>query len=225
MRLAMTACGLALVALMAHAKAADPVFVRGGAALVAPNGLSDATILIVRHAEKPDQGAGLSTAGEMRAAVYANYFRTFSMGKAPLHIDALVAAADTGKSMRPRLTLEPLSEELGMAINQPCPDYAVTALVGWLKQRPAGQTTLIAWHHTKIAKLLAAFGAAPAELLPDGRWPEDRFDLVVALRFDHQGKLIPGSARIIPEPRSVNATVEALTDQPTASPLERLVSR
>ena len=33
-------------------------------------GLADATVVIVRHGEKPDEGAGLSPAGEARAKAY-----------------------------------------------------------------------------------------------------------------------------------------------------------
>jgi hypothetical protein len=222
MRLALTACGLALAALIAPAKASAPEFVRSVVTLPAPNGLSDATILIVRHAEKPGEGAGLSTAGEMRAEVYANYFRHFSMDGTPVRINELVAAEDTDASSRPRLTLEPLSAEMGVTINQPCPDHAVKTLVDWLKQRPAHQTTLVAWHHTKIGKLLAALGADPATLLPKGRWPDDAFDWVVALRFDHEGNLIPGSARIIREPRTVDDVVWSVMDHPTISPMPQL---
>lgn len=220
MRLALTACGLALAALVSPAKAASSDFVRGGLAMPAPNGLSDATVLIVRHAEKPSDGTGLSPAGVMRAQIYARYFSNFSMDGTPLQITNLVAAEDTSKSDRPRLTLEPLSEETGMVINQPCADHAVKSLVEWLKSRPAHQTTLVSWHHTKIGKLLAALGADPQALLPDGRWPNDAFDWVVALRFDHDGKLIPGSAHIIQEPAAVDNVVWAVMDHPTISPMQ-----
>ena len=227
MRFAFIACGLALAALVTPATAAAPRFLHGNTALPCTNGLSDATILIVRHGEKPGEGTGLSPAGEMRAQVYAEYFRHFTMNGTPIRIDQLVAAEDTDSSSRPRLTLEPLSLEMGMRIDQPCPDHAVTTLVDWLKQRPAHQTTLVSWHHTKIAKLLAALGADPAALLPDGRWPNDRFDWVVALRFDHEGKLIPGSARIIAEPAAVDNVVWATMSHPTISPMpqETLASR
>ncbi|MDE2031874.1 MAG: flagellar basal body-associated protein FliL, partial [Pseudomonas sp.] len=37
-------------------------------------GLNNVTVLIVRHAEKPDEGPLLSPKGEQRAAAYASYF-------------------------------------------------------------------------------------------------------------------------------------------------------
>ena len=230
MRFALTACGLALAALVTPATAAAPRLLNSEISQTAPNGLSDATILIVRHAEKTGEGIGLSPAGEVRAQVYASYFEHFSMNGRPIHIDQLVAAEDSSKSSRPRLTLEPLSTEMDMVINQPCPEHAVTTLVDWLKQRPAHQTTLVAWHHTKIAKLLAALGADPQTLLPEGHWPNDTFDWVVALRFDHEGKLIPGSAHVISEPATVDNVVWAAMGHPIISPMtqppqETLASR
>src|SRR5437870_2950563 len=80
------------------------------------SGLCDATILIIRHAEKPDSGPGLTPAGHERAEAYVQYFKTFTLDSKPLKLDALFAAADSEKSHRPRLTLEPLSKALGLKI-------------------------------------------------------------------------------------------------------------
>ncbi|WP_459697093.1 hypothetical protein [Acidisoma sp. C75] len=184
------------------------------------NGLSNATVLIVRHAEKPGFGPGLSDAGDMRALAYAQYFKSLAIGGAPVHIDSLVAASDTPSSARPRLTLEPLSQEMGVRIAQPCAETDVHQLVSWLRSRPQPGTTLIAWHHTKISKLLAAFGADPKSVLPGGRWPNDVFDQVVVLRFDAGGKLIPGQTRLLQEPNSVNNVVWKAMSHPTIRPFE-----
>jgi hypothetical protein len=181
----------------------------------AQTGLDDATILIVRHAEKPFGATSLSPAGEMRAQMYANYFQHFKLDGRHIHINALVAAADSEKSSRPRLTLEPLSVETGLSINQPCSERAVGELVAWLKQRPPRQITLVSWHHTKIARLLVTLGADPAAFLPNGEWPDDAFDWVVALRFDQQGHLISGDSRVVHEPAALDKVVAALMNDPT----------
>jgi hypothetical protein len=107
------------------------------------------------------------------------------------------------------LTLQPLSLETGMIINQPYPERAVGDLVAWIKRRPGDQTTLISWHHTKIAKFRTALGADPAAFLPDGRWPDDAFDWVIALRFDQQGRLMPSASQVIHEPAMVNNAVRS----------------
>jgi hypothetical protein len=219
MRVVLTACGLALFSMMAPAGAMTPQRHLSWVSVVPHAGLSNATILIMRHAEKPLHASGLSPAGQMLAQVYAQYFQQFELNGRPIHIDALVAAEDSDQSSRPRLTLEPLSAETGMLINQPCPERAVGELVTWLKQRPADQTTLVSWHHTKIAKILAALGADPAAFLPNGQWPDDAFDWVVALRFDQQGHLLPGASRVIHEPAGVDDVVWSVMSHPTVRPL------
>ncbi len=56
MRTAMLACCATLAAVMSPAAAISLQLPRNGAYEVAQDGLSGATILIVRHAEKPGQG-------------------------------------------------------------------------------------------------------------------------------------------------------------------------
>ena len=60
-----------------------------------------------------------------------------------------------------------------------------------------GKSILIAWHHSEIPNLILAFGADTMALLPDGKWPDTAFDWIVVLRYDHSGKLVPGSTRVI----------------------------
>src|SRR5665213_3932729 len=79
--------------------------------------LRDAVVLIIRHAEKPESGYELSPAGHERAAAYVKYFKNFTIDGKPLHLDRLIAAADSMGSHRPRLTLEPLSQALGLPID------------------------------------------------------------------------------------------------------------
>jgi hypothetical protein len=41
----------------------------------------------------------------------------------------------------------------------------------------------------KVLKLLAALGADPLHLLPNGKWPEDVFGWVLLLEYDENGHL------------------------------------
>ena len=41
--------------------------------------LKDAVILIIRHAEKPESGEGLSPTGEERAKNYVNYYKNYAV--------------------------------------------------------------------------------------------------------------------------------------------------
>ncbi|KAA3446392.1 flagellar basal body-associated protein FliL [Mesorhizobium sp. SARCC-RB16n] len=162
-------------------------------------GLADATVLIVRHGEKPHGGPGLSTEGQARAQAYVAYFQPFMLDGAPFRPDVLVASADSKNSARERLTLTPLSEALKLPIDQRFADREVQNLVAALSTESHGKSILIAWHHGQLGKLIKAFGADPKALLPSGEWPGDVFNWVVVLRFDHAGQLVPGSARIVEE--------------------------
>ncbi|UVK57130.1 flagellar basal body-associated protein FliL [Mesorhizobium sp. AR02] len=156
-------------------------------------------MLIVRHGEKPDSGPGLSPAGEARAQAYVAYFQPFMLDGTPFRPDMLVASADSKNSARERLTLTPLSEALKLPIDQRFADREVQNLVAALSTESHGKSILIAWHHSQLGKLIKAFGADPQALLPNGKWPDDVFNWVVVLSFDHTGQLVRGSARVIEE--------------------------
>ena len=75
--------------------------------------LKDAVIVIIRHAEKPASGYGLSPAGEARAQAYAGYFQHFTLDGQPVKFNYIFAAADSKESHRPRLTITPTSLAIG----------------------------------------------------------------------------------------------------------------
>jgi hypothetical protein len=70
---------------------------------ITSSGLADATVLIIRHAEKPDSGAGLSPAGEARAQAYVGYFQHLTLNGTEFRPDTLIATADSKNSARERL--------------------------------------------------------------------------------------------------------------------------
>ncbi len=159
-------------------------------AQAAPTQLANNTVLIVRHAEKPADGAGLTALGEARAQAYASYFRPFHDGGFNLQVSSLYAGADSAKSQRPRLTLQPLSHATNLPLHTEVSTKDPAALVAELAGQPHGATPLIAWRHGAIPALLTAFGADPQTLLPNGRWPDDVFDWVIVLRTDSTGKVV-----------------------------------
>ena len=163
-------------------------------------GLSNATVLLIRHAEDADSGPGLSPAGEVRARAYARYFRPFRFGEELLRIDTLIAAADSRASDRSRLTLEPLSRVSGIPVQQPIGDRHVGALVRWLGQGAPNRTILIAWHHGDLPKLIAELGADPTMVLGRHRWPSHEYSWVVVLRFDRNGVVTTQSSHLVREP-------------------------
>ena len=163
------------------------------------SGLKDATILVIRHAEKPAEGFELSPEGQKRAEAYVGYFKAYQVGGKPLKLDYLVATADSKNSHRPRLTIEPLGKALGVAVESRFKNKDSQGLVDELRATEHGKNILIAWHHGEIPNLIKALGADPTKLLPEGKWPADEFASVIEMRFDHAGELIPGSAKLIKE--------------------------
>lgn len=152
--------------------------------------LRNAVILIIRHAEQSDDGYGLSLAGEDRARAYINYFKNFTVDGRPLKLDHLFAAKDSYNSHRPRLTIEPTAEELGLMVDSRFKNKQFLQLVDEIKSQPHGANILICWHHGTIPRLLRALGADPQRLLPNGKWPADMFDWLIQLRYDENGQLV-----------------------------------
>lgn len=160
-------------------------------------GLRDVTVLIVRHAEKPAQGRGLSPQGEQRANAYASYFDPLQLDGAALTPQRLIATSDSKASIRPRLTLTPLAVRLSLPIEQPFADAKVDALVKSLRKTNQASVVLIAWHHGHIDKLIDAFGGNAAKLQGRKTWPGDVYNWLVVLHFDHHGKLSASRSELI----------------------------
>ncbi|KIH80975.1 flagellar basal body-associated protein FliL [Pseudomonas batumici] len=164
------------------------------------DGLRDVTVLIVRHAEKPAEGRGLSPEGEHRAEAYASYFDPLQLDGGQLTPRRLIATSDSKESERPRLTLTPLSQRLNLPIEQPYADDEVDKLVKSLGKDNAAPVVLIAWHHGHIDNLIEAFGGDATKLTGYKHWPEDVYDWLIVLRFDHQGQLIESRSEKVQEP-------------------------
>ena len=171
--------------------AADPFAVKGHDSTPAPStALARATILIIRHAEEPDHGDGLSAAGEAHASAYVNYFETYSVnGVKPVQLTALFAAANSSSSHRPVLTLTPLSQATGLPIDSEFKDGDYAKLADALQTTDHGRCIVVCWHHGNIPNLIRALGGDPYGLLPDGKWPSDQYGWVVQLHYDSQGLL------------------------------------
>lgn len=162
-------------------------------------GLADATVMIVRHAEKPKSGTGLAPAGEARAQAYVSYYQHLVLNGVAFRPDTLIATADSRNSARERLTLTPLSQALGIPLDLTFSNKDIAGLVRALTSERHGKSILIAWHHSNLSQIIDALGGNAAALLPDEQWPDNVFNWVVVLRYDHDGKLIPGSEQLIQE--------------------------
>jgi hypothetical protein len=162
-------------------------------------GLRDVTVLIVRHAEKAEKGDGLNAQGQQRAEAYASYFDPWREGGETLMPQRLIATRDSKESERPRLTLTPLSQRLGVSIEQPYADDQVDDLARSLRESNHANVVLIAWHHGHIDKLIDALGGKAGKIIGRKSWPEDVYNWVVELHFDHHGDLDASRSRLVVE--------------------------
>jgi hypothetical protein len=166
-------------------------FVQNVAFAAPPPPLANAVIIIIRHAERQTDGDNLTPAGLARAQAYVKYFESYKVNSRPRPPDYLIAAADSTHSERTRLTLTPLSQAMKLPLDLRFKNKHVDDLAQALTTTSTGKTILICWHHEKISDLLTALGANPNTLIPNDVWPEDKYDWVIQLQYDANGKLIP----------------------------------
>jgi len=184
-------CGL-LILLAFTARSAEPT-VDGSPAL------KNAVVLIIRHAEKPDSGYDLSPAGYQRADAYPGYFKGLTVDSKPCKLDYVFATADSKGSHRPRLTVEPLGKAIGLQIDTRFANKKFQDMIDEIQTKDHGRHILICWHHGEIPNLVRALGANPDKLLPDGKWPNEVFGWMIQLRYDENGRLMPGETKRINE--------------------------
>jgi broad specificity phosphatase PhoE len=174
----------------------------GSALLVladAQEGPKNAVVLIIRHAENPASGHGLSPTGEQRAKAYKDYFLNFTVDSKHLEPGVVLVADDSKHSHRPRLTVEPFSKAAKLPIDSRFGNKQPSDLAAELRANHQGKVTLVCWHHGQIPALLRALGVAPETLVPGGKWPRDIYDWVIMVSFDENGHLIPESTKRISE--------------------------
>jgi hypothetical protein len=153
-----------------------------------PTALANATVLLIRHAEKPTDGPDLSELGQKRAQAYVDYFQRLTLDGRPARPDAIFATKESKSSNRPYETVQPLAQALGLTTQSDFKDDQFAEQAANLGNQ-VGRTVLICWHHGMMPQLLQALGADPIRLLPDGKWPSNEFAWLIVLRFDAQGKL------------------------------------
>lgn len=123
------------------------------------------TVILVRHAEKADDGKDpeLSEAGRQRAVALAKALRF-------LPIDAVWHS----EYRRTAATVLPLCEARGL---QPTEAKAAdtAGLVRTLQRLPAGRTVLVCGHSNTVPAMAQALGGDRVEI------PDDRFDTLVVL--------------------------------------------
>jgi hypothetical protein len=165
----------------------------------AQDGPKNSVVLIIRHAEDADSGHGISPRGQGRAEAYKDYFLKFSVDSKRLEPTVILAANDSKKSHRPRLTVEPFANAAKLKIDTRFGNSQSTDLAADLRANDQGKVILICWRHGNIPALLRALGATPKQFLPNGKWPSSIYNWVILLSYDQGGRLISSSSRQINE--------------------------
>jgi hypothetical protein len=158
---------------------------------------ANATIYLIRHAEKPDSGPGLSPAGQARAQAYVQYLQnqTGPQGR-PIRWNYLFASSDSENSDRPLLTITPLANAIQKTIDASYAEKHYDKLGKNIRDNAvnyANKNILICWHHGEILALAQTLGAA-AEGLPSSsnwpaNWPGEVFGWLLQVYYDDHGAL------------------------------------
>lgn len=148
-----------------------------------------AQVIIIRHAEKPEEGEDLSVKGLERAAALVPYFlntpAVLEYGKPAALYATDVQPNDT--SRRTQETLTPLSMALGLRIKHPftMDQYSELAKEILSNSEYAGKMVLVAWEHHNIPALAKELGVQ--EELP--KWKGKDFDSVWTITYKGDGKV------------------------------------
>jgi hypothetical protein len=150
------------------------------------------TILVIRHAEKPDDknDIHLSAEGKKRADALPGLFNKTASRPDPFPTpDFIIAAMESKHSNRSIETVTPLSKELKQKVIAEFLDEEFDKQATQLFTNPKyeGKTVLVCWHHGKIPELLHALGIDPKPKKID----EAVFDRVWVVSFGEKGKNTP----------------------------------
>lgn len=148
-------------------------------------------LIILRHAEKPEEGNELSEEGFKRAEQLVEFFssdsRVLKYGK-PVALYAQAPKSKKG-SLRPIQTLQPTAEKLSIPLRSDFEREEYASLLDSLKKDAAltGKTVVICWEHKVIMDMLDELGiqSPPAPK----KWPKAVFDWAFVIELDAAGKV------------------------------------
>ena len=129
------------------------------------------TVIIIRHAEKPEKGDNLSCKGLNRAmqlpGVLIKQFGVPNYAYVPA--PSVGKATKSGRMMQ---TIWPLAVKYNLTVNSKYDVKQTSALAKNILKRTG--TVLVVWEHNNIADIAAALGA-PAQSL---NWPGNDYDSI-----------------------------------------------
>lgn len=156
------------------------------------------TVFLVRHAEKLDGGNELAPEGFARAQRYVQYFQNqVKYDGKPIRWNYLFASAESDKSDRPFLTIQPLSDAIGVKIDDEFKNKHFKDLAKELEKNRENKfnnsNVLVCWHHGEILDLASAIGANQVELPESAhwpaKWPKDAYGWLLKIYYEPDGTL------------------------------------
>lgn len=161
---------------------------------------SGTLVMIIRHGEEPDTSTlpgidasgnpddhSLTQVGWNRARALVDLFDPPNGQPRPgLARPTLIYAAgvtEGGSGTRSRETVTPLAQKLGIQVNTTFGKGDEQAMAAQITSQPG--PTLIAWQHSEIPTIAAAFGSlTPA---PPTKWDGTRYDVIWTLTANSTG--------------------------------------
>jgi hypothetical protein len=148
-----------------------------------------ARIIIIRHAEKPDEGNELSLKGRERAAALVPYFLEtpdFFKGM-PLVAIYAQGPKKEGSSIRAVQTVKGVAEATKVTIIDKFTRDEFPDMFAEIRKNAAydGKTVLICWEHKFIPDIAQAFGASDAP----NHWRGHVYDRTWIITFKEEGKI------------------------------------
>jgi len=153
-----------------------------------------AEVMVIRHAEKPEEGHCLCLKGWQRAAALVPFFlgaaadgcgNSLAGFGTPTAIYAQKPTKEE-RSLRPMQTVQGLAQALKLEVKA-YPHSDFESMVQEIQTSPAyrGKAILICWEHKAIPDIAAAFGVKEPP-----KWPGSAFDRVWQIKFkDGKAKL------------------------------------
>jgi hypothetical protein len=142
-----------------------------------------AQVILLRHAEKPAAGDGLSPKGQQRAAALAPYF--LQTEELMTHGEPIAVYAQQPSDSRPSRrsveTVKPLARALAIKVRQ----YRHSECAKMVKsirenRKYEGKTVVICFEHDALPEIAAALGVSNSP-----KWPGHAFDRIWIITFNH----------------------------------------
>ncbi|KAI0395719.1 putative phosphoglycerate mutase family protein [Xylariaceae sp. FL0594] len=139
------------------------------------------TVYLIRHGEKPsdDSQTGLSPRGEQRAQCLRSVFGAASGYYNVGYILAQTPEAN-GQKARPYLTVQPLADDLGLAVDTSCDRDDAKCVKDAVEGYMGQGNILICWEHKQLNNLAEELGAKDVD-----NYPDDAYDLIWTQPYDY----------------------------------------